>query len=142
MSLTQTGVQSLGGYTFFWDPDRMTIPEKKKDVGVQKTYGGSAIFEWNPLLQGTRIDLKWDFMPRGMYKKLRQLYTQVGQTFEYDPNVGGNTYYVKIIELSGGYHDVVNADGKFRADVTLSLDCRALATILQSTTTTTTTTTE
>jgi len=139
--MIQTGRQSLGGYTFYWDPDKMTIPEKKKDVAIQKTYGGSAVFEWPAQLQGKRLDLIWRMMPKGQYKKFRQLYLAIGTTYIYDPNIGGNTYNVKIIDIKGGYHEVVLADGSFRTNATLSLDCRSLASILQSTSTTTSTTT-
>jgi hypothetical protein len=134
-------MQSLGNYTFFWNPDEMTIPEKKKDIAVTKTYGGSAIFEWGAILQGTKVTLYWNYMPRGMYKKLRELYIPDGQVYEWNPEIGGNTYNVKIIDLAGSYHEVVNADGKYRPKVELTLDIRSLNTILQSTSTTTSTTT-
>lgn len=139
--MTPTGQQILGSYTFYWDPDHMTIPEKKKDIAVQKTYGGSAIFEWSAVLQGTKVELRWNYMPRGMYKKLRELYIPDGQTYEWNPQVGGNTYNIRIIDLKGGYHEVVQAAGKFRPDIVMVFDIRGLNKILQSTTTTTSTTT-
>ena len=131
-------MQSLGGYTFYWNPDEMTIPEKMRDVSVTKTYGGSAIFEWAAVLQGKKVELKWRFMPKGMYKKLRELYVPIGQVYEWDPETGGNTYNVKITNLEGGYHEVVLHDGKYRPEATLTLDIRSLNQILQSSTTPTT----
>jgi hypothetical protein len=136
-----TGSQKLGGYRFYWDPDTVTIPEKKRAVAVADTYGGSAIFEWPPILQGTRVRLEWDFMPKGMYKKLRTLYLQTGVTFIWNPQTGGNTYTVKIEKLEGAYMGTVHHEGAFRQNVTLVLNIRSLYTIPQSTSTTTTSTT-
>lgn len=134
-------MQSLGGYTFYWDPDKMGIPEKKKDVSRVKTYGGSAVFEWEAILQGTLVPLEWNFMPKGMYNALRAMYLQTGQTFVWDPDTGGNTYNVKILDCSAEYHEVLNHGGPWRQKVKLILDIRSFAAKLQSTTTTTSTTT-
>jgi hypothetical protein len=139
--MIETGQQKLGGYTFYWDPDVMTIPEKQKTVAVADTYGGSAIFEWDAILQGTKVQLEWDMMPKGMYKKLRTQYLQTGVTFVWDPNTGGNTYTVKIEKLEGAYMGTVHHEGQFRQNVKLVLNIRSLSAVLQSTTTTTTSTT-
>jgi hypothetical protein len=137
--MIETGQQKLGGYTFYWDPDNMTIPEKQKQVAVADTYGGSAIFEWAALLEGTQVQLEWDMMPKGMYKQLRTMYLQTGVTFVWDPNTGGNTYTVVIEKLEGAYMGTVLHEGQFRQNVKLTLNIRSLAAILQSTTSTTTT---
>lgn len=134
-------MQTLGGHAFFWDPDKMSIPEKQKDVAVTKTYGGSAIFEWAAILQGTKVQLEWDFMPSGTYKKLRQQYLLTGVTYIWDPQTGGNTYNVQIVRLEGAYFGTVHHEGAYRRDVKLILDIRSKAAILQSTTTTSTTST-
>jgi hypothetical protein len=137
--MIQTGVQELGTYDFYWDPDRMTIPEKQKTVAVADTYGGSAIFEWAAILEGTRVKLEWDYMPKGMYTQLRLMYLQTGTLFEWNPNTGGNTYDVFIEKLEGAYMGTVLHEGQFRQNVTLILNIRGLHTILQSTSSTTTT---
>lgn len=134
-------MQILGGYTFYWNPDRMHIPEKQKDVSVVKTYGGSAIFEWAAILQGTVVELTWNFMPKGQYKALRELYLQTGTTFIWDPETGGNTYTVRIIGLTGEYFGTVHHEGRYRRNAKMKLDIRSLATTVQATTTTTSTTT-
>lgn len=134
-------MQSLGGYTFYWDPDKMGIPEKRKSFSRVQTYTGSAIFEWSAILEGTEITLEWNFMPKGMYNALRAKYLQTGVTFVWNPNTGGNTYNVRIKDLIGEYHDVVNHGGAWRQKVKLALDIRSKESIVQSTTTTTTSTT-
>jgi len=139
--MIQTGQQKLGGYTFYWDPDNMLIPEKKKDVAETKTYGGAAIFEWDAILSGTRVVLEWDSMPSGMYKKLRQQYIETGTTYEWNPQTGGNRYNVRIVDLEGQYFGTVHHDGHFRKNVKLALNIRSMASTSQATTTTTTSTT-
>jgi hypothetical protein len=134
-------MQTLGGYTFYWDPDVMSIPEKQKTVAVAATYGGSALFEWGAILQGTKVTLEWDFMPKGMYKKLREQYLREGTTYVWNPQTGGNTYNVRLVKLEGDYFGTVHHEGPYRRNVKLTMDVRSLAAILQSTTTTTTSTT-
>jgi hypothetical protein len=134
-------MQTLGGYTFYWDPDVMSIPEKKKMVAVAETYGGSAIFEWAAILQGTKVVLEWDMMPKGMYKKLREQYLATGTEYVWNPQTGGNTYTVRIVGLEGTYFGTVHHEGHYRRNVKLTFDIRSLAAVLQSSTTTTTSTT-
>ena len=136
-----TGTQKLGGYTFYWDPDIMYIPEKKKDVAVSETYGGSAIFEWDAILAGTKVILEWNFMPKGMYKKLREQYIQTGVEFDWNPQTGGNRYNVRITDLVGQYFGTLLHEGAFRRNVKMTFSIRSMAATLQSTTTTTTSTT-
>jgi len=135
-------MQTLGGYTFYWDPDMMSIPEKEKVVAVTQTYGGSAVFEWEAILQGTKVVLEWNFMPKGMYKQLRQQYLNTNTIYVWNPQVGGNTYNVRIVKLTGQYFGTVLAEGDYRRNVSMTFDVRALATVSQATSTTTTTTTQ
>lgn len=134
-------MQKLGSYTFYWNPDKMSIPEKRKDVAVEKTYGGSAIFEWAAILEGTKVQMEWNFMHKGQYNALRDLYLQTGTTFVWDPETGGNTYNVKIEALTGEYHEVLHHGGSYRQNVKMTLNIRSFASRVQSSTTTTTTTT-
>lgn len=133
-------MQSLGEYTFYWNPDKMSIPEKKKDFSRVKTYGGSAIFEWAAIVKGTVVTLEWNFMPKSQYEALRAMYLQTGATFVWDPETGGNTYNVRIQDLAGEYHEVVHHGGKWRQKVKLAFDIRGFESHVQSTTTTTSTT--
>ena len=134
-------MQKLGGYTFYWNPDKMSIPEKHKVVAIERTYGGSAIFEWDAILEGTRVTLEWKYMPKGQYNALRDMYLQTGVTFVWNPETGGNTYNVKIASLIGEYHEVVHHGGAWRQRVKMLLDIRSFASQSQATTTSTTSTT-
>jgi len=134
-------MQSLGGYSFFWNPERMTIPEKQKTVAVAETYEGNAIFEWPAIMQGTQVEMEWEFMPKGMYNALRALYLQTDTTFVWDPETSGNTYNVKIEKLSGEYF-ITGLDGHaYRRNIKMTLNIRSRAVITATTTTTTSTTT-
>lgn len=110
-------------------------------VAETQTYGGSAIFEWDALLVGTQVVLEWNFMPKGMYKKLREQYIQTGVDFEWNPQTGGNRYTVRMVDLEGDYFGTVHHEGDFRRNVKLTLSIRSLAATVQATTTTTTSTT-
>jgi hypothetical protein len=129
-------MQRLGGYTFTWDPDIMTIPESKKTVGRVKTYSGSAIFQWDAILEGTEVTLKWNLMPSPQYENLRLKYLST-DIIEWVPGVGSGSFYVAVINLEGEFIEVLNADISYRENVVLQLEIRSIA----STTTTTTTTT-
>ena len=129
-------MQRLGGYTFTWDPDIMTIPESKKTVGRVKTYSGSAIFQWDAILEGTEVTLKWNLMPSHQYENLRLKYLST-DIIEWVPGVGSGSFYVAVINLEGEFIEVLNADISYRENVVLQLEIRSIA----STTTTTTTTT-
>ena len=129
-------MQRLGGYTFTWDPDIMTIPESKKTVGRVKTYSGSAIFQWDAILEGTEVTLKWTLMPSPQYENLRLKYLST-DIIEWVPGVGSGSFYVAVINLEGEFIEVLNADISYRENVVLQLEIRSIA----STTTTTTTTT-
>ncbi len=136
--------QRIGSTIFTWDPDMMTIPESKKTVSRVATYAGSAIFQWSDFIEGTEITLKWDLMPAAQYSALRSKYLTT-DTYEWNPGLsGGETYNVKIIDMSGSYVEVLHDDIAYRKDVVIVLDIRSkgsTTTTTSSTTTTTTTTT-
>jgi len=134
-------MQSLGGYTFYWNPDRMSIPEKQKMVSRVETYGGSAVFEWEAILQGTLVELWWNYMPKGMYKKLREMFLNVGTNYEWNPDIGGTRFSVKVVSLDGRYFETTLHDSSWRGDVKLKLDIRTVTVTMTTTTTTSTTTT-
>lgn len=110
-------------------------------MAVAETYGGSAIFEWDAILSGTKVVLEWNFMPSGMYKQLRTQYLQTGVEFDWNPQTGGNRYNVRITDLTGQYFGNVLHEGAFRRNVKMTLNIRNLSATLQSTTTSTTSTT-
>ena len=131
--------QRLGGYVFEWNPDEVTIPESKKTVAIQETYGGSAIFQWSPLLEGAMVELKWNWMPREQYSALRLLYLSTAQV-EWNPQNGGETFFVYVVSLTGEYFPVALADIGYRANVKMILQIRTQGSTTSTTVTTTTST--
>lgn len=129
-------MMKLGGYTFDWNPDEMTIPERYRSISEVDTYGGSAIFIWDLLLQGAPIVLKWDWMSIDQYNHLKAKYN-AGETVEFNPDTGGSSYNVIITSFRGEYFRVLHSDMEYRRRVSMGMSIRSSA----STTTTTTTTT-
>lgn len=118
----------LGDYTFEWLPDSMTIPEVKKTVAVVPTYSGSAIFQWDPLIQGEQVTLKWNFCSIEQYDALRAEYFKTASVLWVTDQMSGETplnYNVMVINLVGTYFDVHLDDLPYRKDVTLTLDIRS-----------------
>jgi hypothetical protein len=130
----------LGSYTFEWNPDRMSIPESKKEVSEVKTYDGSAIFLWDSLLQGVPVTLEWRYMSLDQYDQLRALFLS-GDSVEFNPDTGGTSYNVIIVSLVGRYLDVLHSDNNYRQNVKMVLSIRSTASTTTTTTTTTTSTT-
>ena len=126
----------LGNYSFEWNPDRMTIPEKYRPISEIKTYQGSAIFLWDILLQGIPVTLEWKYLSLDQYDEMRAKYL-AGTEVEFNPDTGGTSYNVMVISLTGQYMDVVHSDSAYRQNTKMILSIRSTA----STTTTTTTTT-
>jgi len=134
------GLQTLGNYKFYWDPDEMTMPYSEKIVAEEKTFGGSQIFEWEATIIGKEVNLKWDFMPLGMYNNLRRKYMRLGQTYTWDPQLtNGETFSVAITGLQGTYFKHLKENSTWRKDVILTLSIRSK--VVSATTTTTSTTT-
>lgn len=128
--------QRLDDVVFTWDPDVMDIPESKKTVSTVATYTGSAIFQWGEFIEGTEIILKWDLMGIQQYNDLRAKYIST-DTFEWNPDLSGESFNVKVMDMYGEYIKVLQDDIEYRQNVVMTLSIRTKA----STTTTTTTTT-
>lgn len=114
----------LGDYTFEWVPDEMSIPETKKTVSVVPTYGGSAIFQWAPIIQGSQVTMKWNFTSIAQYNALRLEYLKsemITWTTEGSPPI---VYNVIVVNLTGKYFKVHLDDLEYREDVELILDIR------------------
>lgn len=110
---------TLGSYTFAENPQRSDLVESYKDVATVKTYGGSAVFQWDVTIIGKEIDLEWDSMSTTMYGELRTLYVD-DSSVVFDPQ-NGNTYNVIVTNLEGKYYDSGLEDIAYRQDVTLTL---------------------
>ena len=135
-------MQKLGGYTFYWDPDEMSMPYSEKTVAEAKTFGGSQVFEWDATIVGKEVVLKWDYMPVGMFNALRRRFLNTGTLYTWDPEiVGGTTYSVVIKKLEGAYFKHMREDTEWRRGVKMTLSLRAKVVVGQTTTTTSTTTT-
>lgn len=135
-------MQSLGGYTFYWNPDEMTMPYSEKVVAEVESHGGTQLFEWTASIIGKEVVLKWEFMPIGMWNALRRRYLETSTQYVWDPEiVGGTTYNVVIKSLTGGYLKNVHEDNENRINVEMRLGIRSKELIATTTTTTSTTTT-
>lgn len=113
-------MQQLGGITFTFNPDRQSIPARKKSVAAVPTYTSNAIFQWTAVWPGSIITLEWDFMPAAQYDDLVDVYLSIDPV-EFDPDTGDNTYQVVITEMTGEYFDVVADDLAYRKNVKLTL---------------------
>lgn len=126
----------LGTYFFEWNPDRATIPESTKTVATVGTYSGNALFQWEPILEGAKVDLWWRWMSTAQYDALKAYYLSL------DPVVWHQTatkaYTVYVTGLDGKYIEVLMEEISYRLDVTLELNIRATSTESPPVTTTTT----
>lgn len=114
----------LGDYTFEWLPDNMTIPEAKKTVAIVPIYSGSAIFQWEPIIQGEKISLTWKFCSIEQYNALRLEYFKTSPILWVTGQL--TDYSVIVVNLVGTYYDVHLDDLPYRKDVTLTLDIRGV----------------
>lgn len=127
----------LGDYIFTWSPDRMTIPEEKKLVAAAATIEGSALFQWEALLQGARVELHWEWMKEAQYEALREIYLS---TDEINWNPGAGIIFTIVpADLEGEYFETALHEAPYRRNVRLVLDIRGTTTTSTSTTSTTTT---
>ncbi len=112
-------MQVLGGYEFIDDPERMPIPEEKKTVAVVGTYGGTAVFQWEPMVAGQQVTLEWTLMEVAQYEALRALYLSQ-DAVSWVPG-DGKSYGVVVVDLSGKYADAIFHHKPYRFDVKLIL---------------------
>ena len=134
-------MQSLGGYTFQWNPDDMTMPYSEKTVSEVISFSGTQLFEWTASIVGKEVILSWDYMSNGQYNALRRRYVETGTQYVWDPDIGGTTFNVIIKSLEGSYFKHLSEDIAYRKNVVMTLSLRSKATIQTTTTTTSTTTT-
>jgi hypothetical protein len=124
----------LGDYGFEWNPDKLTVPESKKTVAVQDTYNGSALFQWTAVLEGTQVDLQWEWMSVGMYNSLRALYLGTG---EIRWIAGAAQAFMCVpTRLDSTYFETALDDIAYRKEVSLRLSLRTTATVAYESTTT------
>ena len=132
-------MQSLGNYTFGWDPDNMTMPYKDKVTAEVATHAGSQIFEWDATIVGKEITLEWAYLELPQWNGMRSKYLRTGTQYVWDPDLsGGTTYNVTIKSMTGKYFRTVMDDRDLRRDVKVVLSIRSVAVYATTTTTTTT----
>ena len=117
-------MQKLGDLTFTFNPDLQDIPQKRKTVSAVGTYTDSAVFQWPALWPGAIINLGWDWMPDAQYDALYALYLSDAKIV-YDPDTGGDKYSVIVMDMTGKYFEVVQADSTYRKDVKMTLQVRS-----------------
>jgi hypothetical protein len=122
----------LGGYPFNWNPDQVTVPEEKKTVAIQDTYNGSALFQWPAVLEGTQVELKWEWMELAQYNILRALYLQT-EEMRWIAEVH-KAFMVVPTTLDSTYFETALSEQPYRKDVTMRLSLRS-ATSASTTTT-------
>jgi len=117
-------MQKLGTVTFLFNPDRQSIPLKKKSVASVGTYTSSAIFQWSPIWEGSSISLEWDFMPSAQYEDLVDLYLST-DAIEFDADNGGDKFQVIVTDLTGDYFEVAGHGLAYRKNVRIQLEIRS-----------------
>jgi hypothetical protein len=128
-------MQSLGGVTFGWNPDRMDIPESKKTVASVLTYSSTAVFQWPEQIEGVEITLEWDWMSALQYRRLRARYLDPSIQV-YNPDMDGETFGVIVLNLVGTYFETTLNEFAYREGVKLTLGIVSQLTYANITTTT------
>ena len=118
---------TLGIYTFEKNPGEMDIPESKKIVAEVETYAGSAVFQWDAIIQGQSVVLKWNTMTSDMYNELRTLYIGTGEV-DFIPH-DGYTYHVIVTNLFAQYFKYYDSAIQYLKNVELTLNIRSVSAV-------------
>jgi len=114
---------TLGGYTFEWNPEKVTIPEPKKTVAQVKTHAGSDVFQWPAIIEGEEITMTWDLMSIAQYDAINTLYQSM-DVVTWNPQYLG-TYQVILSHFIGTYLEVSLDNIAYRENVILKLIIRS-----------------
>jgi hypothetical protein len=91
----------LDGYTFEQNPDRVLEPVTQKPVAILRTYSGSAVFQWVPLLQGFTVEMFWETMPGTMWDAMHAKYLSP-DIVTWDSGLPNHSdYYVIVLAMVG-----------------------------------------
>lgn len=115
---------TLGGYTFWRNPNQFDIPRQRKFAAEVQTYESSAYFSWGTYLTGQKIALEWEWMDETMWDQLQTLLENDTQVV-WNPR-DGNTYNVEIMRLDGAYVESALLDAAWRNEVKLELLIRSM----------------
>ena len=69
----------IGTYEFPWEPDEISIPRPVKSVAIAPNKGNVGFMAWSPIVAGTPITMKWEFMSVAQFNELLDLYYAGGQ---------------------------------------------------------------
>jgi hypothetical protein len=114
---------TLGGYTFWRNPEQFDEPRLKRFTAEVPTYGGSAFFSWGTFLAGQVIILEWSWMDETMWDQLQTL-LEADTQIVWDPQTG-STYNVEITKLEGAYVESALVDASWRQKVKVELLIRS-----------------
>ena len=115
---------TLGGYTFWRNPDQFDIPRERRYTAQVDTYAGSAFFSWGTFIEGQTIVLSWEWMDETMWDQLQTLLEGDAQIV-WDPK-DGNTYNVQMTRLDGAYVENALLDAPWRKSVKVELSIRSV----------------
>lgn len=110
---------TLGGYEFWRNPNKFTVPKKDRYTSFVKTYGGAVFFSWGTFIEGVEITLEWEYMTETMFDQLQTL-LEADAEIVWNPQTG-DTYNVEIRSLEGKYLTTSLLDAEWREDVRLIL---------------------
>jgi hypothetical protein len=109
----------LGGYTFLLNPEKCTMPIKKKRAANIETIGGNAYFSWGTFIAGQQVEMTWKYMPIAQFSSFE---TKHNADIEIVWNPGGGTSYnVEMLSLEGKYFLDQTVTAIHRGDVKLKL---------------------
>lgn len=117
--------QSIGSVVFYRNPNTMNPPDSKKTVAVVDTYSGSAVFQWEDILQGTNVTLGWDWMSKSEYELLRDMYLTT-DTYNWVSRYNSQIYTVLLTNINGRLIEDGLDNVAYRKEVTLELNIRSL----------------
>jgi hypothetical protein len=113
---------SLGGYTFLYNPARMTAIKPERSTGKVDTYSSVGFFSWGSSIVGKEITMEWDVVEKSLVDELDTLYA-ADETIILDPQDGSEkTYNVEIESFDWDYHIYSDVDtAKYRKNVKMTL---------------------
>jgi hypothetical protein len=111
----------LGSYTFEWNPEQYTIPEKQRSYSVVPTYVTAAFFSWGVSRIGKEIVLEWDMMKEAQWDSIQTILEADTEVLWYPEGGAGASYTVEVVKLQGEYVEKSISDAPYRRRVQLTL---------------------
>lgn len=86
----------LGDYTFYWPPNKYTVPKPDKFNSHVLTYSSVAFFSWGVDIVGKVIDLEWKWMSYEQFRQLQKLLEDDEQK-TWDPEAPDRIWYKNAV---------------------------------------------